>query len=429
LVAGVAVAVLLAWLPGLPVNPGPQGVASAASKATQGRWRKRVQRGLVVGQLALSFTLLAGAGLLVRSLLNLNAVDPGFETENVLTLQAPGGNFASQQDDEELFRELIHELQAFPGVRAAAVSTWAPLTGQNPVAFNVRVEGGDDTGDRSHLTALNSVTPGYLDALGLHLEEGRFIGHEDMAGSDSVIVVNRSMADAYFGSESPVGRRMGFSFGGQSWTWMRVVGVVGDSREYGMSRTGIHTVYRPAAQSFWGPTVVVSTRGEPEALARHVKEVVHGLDPSRPVDQVQTLADLKAQDVAPSRLNATLFGAFASLALLIAAVGVLGVLAFSVSQRVREFGVRMALGADPRSVLRSVLVEGGLLVVGALVLGAGGAVLLGRFLSGFLFGVEPVDPTSLGAAASVLGAVALAAAFVPALRATRVHPADALRAE
>ncbi|HZD05019.1 MAG TPA: FtsX-like permease family protein [Longimicrobiales bacterium] len=157
--------------------------------------------------------------------------------------------------------------------------------------------------------------------------------------------------------------------------------------------------------------------------------MVHELDPGRPVDRVRTLAELRAMDVAPSRLNATLFGAFAVLALLIAAVGVLGVLAFSVSQRVREFGVRMALGADARSVLRSVLLEGGVLVMGALILGAGGAVLLGRFLSGLLFGVEPVDLTSLLASAAVLGAVALGAAFVPALRATRVHPSEALRAE
>ncbi|MGD2067270.1 MAG: ADOP family duplicated permease [Gemmatimonadota bacterium] len=429
LLGGLAAAVVLAWLPGLPVNPGPAGVATSASRATHGRGRRRVQRGLVIGQLALSFTLLAGAGLLVRSLLNLYAVDPGFRTEDVLTLEAARGNFASQQHDDALFRELLHRVRAFPGVRAAAVARWAPLTGQNPVAWYVRVDGGSESGDRSHLTSINLVSPGYADVLGLRLEAGRFIEHGDDADADSVIVINRSMAEAHFGAEDPVGRRLGWSFDGEHWSSYAVVGVVSDSHEYGIGRSGVHTVYRPADQASWGPTVLVATRGDPLALADRVRQIVRELDPTLPVDQVQTLEDLRASDVAPSRLNAALFGAFALLALLIAAVGVLGVLAFSVSQRVREFGVRMALGADRVSVLRSVLREGLLLVGVALALGAAGSLLLGRLLSDLLFGVEPIDPISLAWAGAVLGLVAIGAALHPALRATRVDPARALAAE
>jgi len=230
--------------------------------------------------------------------------------------------------------------------------------------------------------------------------------------------------------EEAVGRRLALSFSGQNWSpWARVVGVVADAKEYGMDRTGVHTVYRAADQAVWGPALVIATAGDPGPLARHVRETIHGLQASRPVDQVRTLASLRDRDVAPSRLNATLFGAFAALALVIAAVGVLGVLAFSVSQRVRELGIRMALGADRGRILRAVLGEGVLLVVGALLLGGVGALFLGRFLAGLLFGVEPVDVPTLLGAGGVLGAVALLAAFLPARRATEVDPMRALRTE
>ena len=195
----------------------------------------------------------------------------------------------------------------------------------------------------------------------------------------------------------------------------------------GLDREEVPTIYQPASLAVFGPVLVIATQGDPEPLARFVTGAVHELDATRPVDQIRTLEDLKAESVAPSRLNATLFGAFAVLALAIAAVGVLGVLAFSVSQRGREFGVRMALGADRQMVLRSVLGEGVVMVVVALAVGGLGVALIGRLLSQMLFAVEPVDAVSLVAAGGLLAAVALVAAFLPAQRATRVEPADALR--
>jgi putative ABC transport system permease protein len=204
---------------------------------------------------------------------------------------------------------------------------------------------------------------------------------------------------------------------------------VGDSRDFGLDQAGVHVVYQPAVQSFYGPTVLLKTGGDPLALTQHVVDVIHELDPTRPVDQVQTLADLRAEDVAPQRLNATLFGAFAALALAIAAVGVLGVLAFSVTQRTREFGVRMAVGANRSQVLGLVLREGVILVVVALVVGGAAGVGLSRLLSGLLFEIEPLDPATFLGAGAVLGAVALAAAVLPARRATRVEPSVALRSE
>jgi predicted permease len=432
LLVGVGVAVVLAFLPGMPVAPGAAGMAVAAGRSTSTRARKRVQRGLVVAQLSLSFALLAGAGLLVRSLLALQSVDPGFETENVLTLQA-FQSFAStgpSRTNAELFREVEHRVRAFPGVRAVGVASFAPLTGSNPVAWNFRVEGGEDGSERSTQAAFNSVTPGYFDALGLTLLRGRYLTHDDMAGSDTVAVVSEAFVRAWFGGDDPLGRRISWSFSGQNYgPWARIVGVVDDSRQFGLGREAAPIIYTSAEQSGFGFTLVVATRGEAAALVRAVREVIRELDPTRPVDEVRTVEDLVAEDVAPTRLNATLFGAFALLALAIAAVGVLGVLAFSVSQRTREFGLRMAVGADRGRVLRTVMGEGAALVLLSLLLGGGVAVVGARLLSGLLFGVQPLDPATFAGAAAALGAVALLAAFLPARRATRVDPIQALRAD
>jgi predicted permease len=427
-------AVALAWAPGLPVAPGPAGSASARSKATDSRSRKRLQRGLVVTQLAISFALLTGAGLLVRSLIELGSVDPGFRTEQILTLKAPTGptGGALPFTPDPGWEHALHEIGSFPGVRAAAVASWTPLAAPTAYPLPVTVEGRSDPAEHAHPTTPNEVSPGYFEMLGIRLVAGRTFVATDRAGSAPVIILNRSMARGLFGDEDPIGRRISFEpdyrgvFIGGSY---EVVGVVADTREHGMDTEGVHTFYRPAAQTTWGPAILVASAGDPGALAEHVREVIQRMDPDRAVEDIETMASLLDRAMAPSRLNAVLVGSFAVLALLIAAVGVLGMLAFSVSQRVREFGIRMALGADEGRVLRSVLGEGVLLLTVALVLGTAGALALGRFLSLLLFNVGPLDAVSLVSAASILGAVALGAALVPALRATRILPSEALKAE
>lgn len=440
LAGGVILAVVLAWLPGLPVNPGVGRMASARSRVTDGRGRKRIQRGLVVTQLALSFTLLTGAVLLVRSLVELSAVDPGFRTEQVLTARAPTGPYGDgvPGQPEPDWDRALDEIRGFAGVQSAAIATWTPLSAPRPTAVSVRLDDQEDAGDRSHLTASNNVSPEYFETLGIPLISGRYFTDDDRPGATGVVILNESMARAHFGDEDPVGRRISLAsdvyyLRGASDVeppWYEIVGVVADAREHGLNDEAItHTYYRPAAQTLGGPTVLVAYRGDAGPLTQHVREVIRGIQPDRAVEEFQTMRTLVEQDVAPSRLNAVLFGSFAVLALVIAALGVLAILAFSVSRRVREFGVRMALGADRTRLLWVVLREGAILVAVALAVGGAGAILLRRFMTGLLYGVQPVDPVSWALAGALLGTVAMAASLVPGLRATRIQPTEALAGE
>ncbi len=428
--AGVAVG--LAYLPWMPVAPSASNMAGAAGRSTGTRARKRTQAGLVVAQLALSFTLLAGAGLLVRSLIALQAVDPGFDTENVVTLQAfqSFANASPAVSNRDLFEQVEERIRGFPGVRAVGVSSYAPMTGAMRMAWNFQVEGGEEGSQRTITAAMNSVSNGYFDALGVDLVAGRLFTLTDLPESEPVVILSRGLARSYFGDADPIGQRLARSFDGANWgPFARIVGVVEDSKQFGLGEDATPTLYMPAQQTNYGQTIIVASRADPLPLVQSIKDAIREVDPTRPVDQIRTVDDLVAEDVAPARLNATLFTVFALLALVIAAVGVLGVLAFSVGQRTREFGLRMAIGADRDMVLLSVLGEGTKLVALALVLGAVGAVALSRFLSGMLYGVEPVDPVAFGLAGVILSSVALLSAFFPALRATRVDPMQALRSE
>jgi putative ABC transport system permease protein len=434
---GMALAALLAWMPGLPVVPGTSTAAATHARVTDTRWRRTLQRGLVVSQLALSFMLLTGAGLLVRSLLRLTSVDPGFRTEQVLAVATPTGPFGSGlpmvlPGETEDWMRTLDEIRAFPGVRSAAVASWAPLSDHaDPTLIGVMTDVGEDELDHSHPASYNNVSPGYFATLGIPLIAGRDFEDTDRDAAPDVVILNQSMARAHFGDVDPIGHKIAFE-GDQTMEpsrWYEIVGVVADSREYGMDQEGVHTFYRPAAKVGWGTTIVVAQQGDPRALTQRIRDIMRETQPHRAVEGVRTMASLVDEDVAPSRLNAVLFGSFSVLALAIAALGVLSTVAFSVSQRIREFGIRIALGADRARVLRNVLAEGGALVGVAFVLGVGGSLLLGRFVGGLLFDVQPADPASLVVAAVTLGVVALLASLMPALRATRVHPSEALRAD
>jgi len=428
----VGVAVLLAWAPSLP---GMQSIGNAAGAAAGARGgvglsRKHVQRGLVVSQLALSFTLLIGAGLMVRSLVNLTNVDTGIDYESVVTMQAFNATGTGGEENLRLMDEVVAQIEDFPGVRSAAYASRAPFQPVTLTQANYRVEGLADEGIASPMGQVNTVSTGYFETVGVPMVKGRSFRNTDVEDTEHVVIINERMALDLFGTEDPLNRRIARQqFNGDWGEWARIIGVAANTREYGLSQAGAHTLYLPAAQNGAGPAIVVATTGEAGPLARRVTEIVQGMNADRPVDNVSTLTDLRREDIAGDRLNAALFSTFALLALVIAAIGVLGVLAFAVSQRTREFGVRMALGAEQRQVLAMVLREGALLALGALVVGCIAALSLSRFLVELLFEVSATDPATYVAVAAVLALVAIVASYVPARRATRVDPMAALRSE
>lgn len=428
--AALAAALFLAWMPPLPGLSGLHATAAGTTgRRVVGIQRKSLQRMLVVGQLALCFTLLVGAALLVRSLRNLNQVDAGLDYESVIAIDAPSLTGLSPEQNYVIMEQILERTRAFAGVRAVANVSHVPFTDSNPVRIAFQVEGREGEFVSPAVTS-NSVTPDYFDAVRIPVLRGRTFTASDRAETEPVVVLNTGLARLLFGDENPIDRRIrSQQFNGEWGDWLRVTGVVADTREYGVTREATHIAYRPSSQTFTGGSLVLRVAGDVPSVVTHVRSVVRELDPERPVENVVTLENLRFEELAPPRLNATLFSGFALLALVIAAVGVLGVLSFSVSQRGQEFGVRMALGARPRQILGMVLREGGAMLVLAIIAGVAGSLVLSRFLRGILFQVGTTDPGSYFAVALVLSGTALFAAFLPALRATRFDPAESLRTD
>jgi putative ABC transport system permease protein len=388
--------------------------------------------------------LLIGAGLLMRTLMGLYAVKPGFDLSNVLSLQAP--NFAIQnpanpnENRDRLLQfntDVIERVKAEAAVKNAAVASAAPLAGSFPQLREYRIDGADaDALGTSPRSVSRVISSSYFETIGTPLKEGRTFQSTDNATSPRVVILNESMAKYYFRTGSAVGRRISWKItngitGAVSWTQpAEIVGVAADSRADGIDQAPMHTVYQADTQNLAPATLLVRTAGNtPDALAPRVVETIRALDPNRPIDHVQTLEEIRDETIAPQRLNATLIGLFAGLALVIATVGVAGVLAFSVSQRTNELGIRVALGAQRGEILRMILGEGAAMAVVGLVIGGVAAIPLSQMLKGLLFGVEPADPPTIAASAVLLVAVAVVAAWVPARRATAVDPITALRGD
>jgi predicted permease len=280
-----------------------------------------------------------------------------------------------------------------------------------------------------------TASPGYFETAGIPLLEGRDFATTDRAGSPLVVILNRTLADRLFPGESPIGRRVAWTgevlkFIGVSGDWRTVVGVVGDTKDGGLDAARVPALFAPFAQAeVFGSTLVLQTAGDPAALAGQVTKAVRQVAPDQPIEKVLTLDQIRDESVAPRRLNALLVASFGLLALVIAAVGIAGVLAFSVSARTNEIGIRMALGADAGQVRRMILGEGGVLLASGLALGLAGGLILSRLIRGLLFGVEPYDPITLVIVVAVMAAIGLAASGVPAMRAARVAPGIAIRAD
>jgi predicted permease len=432
LVVSFGLALVFAWAPRLRfLNDPVRAMASGGGRATGSAGRRRAQRALVVSQLAASFTLLVGAGLLTRSLMQLYAVDPGFDLANVLSLQAPDFTALNRERRMQFSRDVLDRVRAEASVQSAAMASAAPLAGSFPQQQEFRVDGAElEAVASAPKTVTRIVSAGYFETVGTRLKAGRGFLPSDAATAPPVVVLSDSMARYYFKDQNPIGRRISWKLFNGNWSpKAEIVGVAADSRADGIELSPLHTMYQPDAQTNAQTTLLVRSSGPTDRLAPRVVETIRSLDANRPIDHVQTLEEVRDETIAPQRLNATLIGLFALLALAIATVGVAGVLAFSVSQRTNELGIRLALGAERRAILRMILGEGAAMALVGLFVGGLAAIPLSRLLRGLLFGVEPVDPITIAVAAALLVAVALVAAWIPARTATSVDPISALRGD
>jgi putative ABC transport system permease protein len=432
--AALALATTLAagLAPALEACRAPLGASlkTEGGRATATAGQRRLRRLLVVSEVALAVVLLVGAGLMVRTLYRLQRVDPGFDPERLLaaTLYLPDNRYPRDPQQTAFFSDLLGRVRSLPGVVAAGAVTTLPMSRVGidhdvPVGVVGRVLS-DDQGPQADLRI---ASPGYFGALGVPLLRGRDFTEADREQAPLVAIVNRTFADRLLPGEDPVGQQVRW---GRSGRVVQIVGVVGAVRHRGLADRPRPELYVPYRQLQYGSmTLVVRTAGDPAAVAAALKDQVYALDPGQPLTALATMNTLLADSVAGRRSQMLLLGAFAALALALAAVGIYGVVSHAVGQRTREIGIRIALGARAWDVLRLVLHDGLGLVSLGLGLGLAAALGLAGALDDLLFDVSPRDPLTLAAVAALLLGVALAACGLPARRASRVDPVRALRYE
>jgi putative ABC transport system permease protein len=391
---------------------------------------RRILGGLVVAEIALSLVLLAGAGLLIRSLARLQEINPGFRSDHLLTarIQLPPARYSDPVRTSDFFDRAIERVERLPGTQAAAGISYLPLAGPG-IGTSFYVEGQPRPAPGEFpIAEVRPITTGFFRTMGIPFLTGRDIALADRGERPDVAVINETMARGHLSGEDPLGRRLNVSLDG--FRQFEVIGVVGDIKLASLEGDVRPTIYVPHTQLSIGMmTLVVRTKQDPLTLANSVGAAVRAIDPEQPLADVRTMEDVVAGTLARPRAIAVLLATFAVLALVLAGVGVYGVMAYSVSQRTQEFGVRMALGATRASVFRLVLGYSLRLVavgIGAGVLAASG---LTRTLSTLLYDTEPLDLWTFGTTALILIMVAMVACFVPAHRGTRVAPMDALRTE
>ena len=438
LLATVATGLLFGVMPAL--QAGRQDVQEALKEGGGERGstasRQPLRRTLVAAQVMLAVVLVTGSGLMLRSVANLYAVDMGFETEDILTLRLTPRSAVYDTGEKTVafWEELLARANSLPGVRAAAATYSLPMTGRSN-SWSILIEGHPAANiGEAPAELIQQVTPGYLEALGLTMVEGRWFTHEDDASSPPVVVVSEAMARKHWAGEDPIGKRMKvFSPG---WPWLEVVGVVKDVRHRGPGQEPRPRWYVPHAQAYRSAytsplpmAVAVRAEADPTSLVGPMRALIEELDPSIPISEIRTMDQILAGSMGNERFVMTLLTVFGLLALFLAAVGVYGVVSYTVSRRTHEIGLRMALGARGQEVLGKVMREGlGLAVLG-IGLGLAASLLFGKVFESLVFGIEPTDPlTYLSVAGVLLVSVALAS-LLPARRASRISPVRALREE
>jgi putative ABC transport system permease protein len=406
-----------------------------------GARRQRFRRGLVVTQMALALVLVAAAGLLIRSFERMRGVDPGFEPTGLLTgqIELSPVRHESNEAIRSFFERLVSRVEAIPGVRSAAVVKALPMTQLELGDWSFLREGRYSLPPKQedwNLSYWQAVGPGYFETMRMPVLQGRGIEPGDRLGAPAVAVVNRTLARRAWPEGNPIGQRLLMGGGATDSVWRTVVGIVGDVRHRGLDAEPRPEIYLPHAQFPAGTgtplrtmRVVLRTEGNPAALAAPLRAALAELDPDIPLTQVQTMEEALGAWAAERRLTMLVVAGFALLALTLGAVGVYGVMAHLVSQRTREIGIRIALGAVPREILGLVLSQGVRLALLGIGIGLLGAVATTRLLTRLLFEVPPTDTATFVGTAGVLALVAIVASLVPAVRAVRTDPVDALRSE
>jgi putative ABC transport system permease protein len=400
--------------------------------------RHGLRRTLVVLEFALALTLLAGAGLVIHSFYKLTRVDLGFRQDHVLTFFLPVTNdrFTKPEQINAFYRQLLDQIAALPGITAASASTGMPIIGTNfGMPFNLAGQAVTDPSSRPG-AGFNMVSPEYYKTFGIRFDKGRAINEQDVAGGLPVAVVNETFAKKYLANLDLLTQRVvveqlipGVTKLGPPIEW-QIVGVYHDVHNGGVRRDGFPEIDVPFVQSPWPQAgLAVRTFGDPASMAKSITAVVRSVDPHLPLDQVKTMDQLVDESLAGDRFSTVLFGGFAGIALLLAAIGIYGVMSFTVAQRTHEIGLRMALGAGPNQVLRLVLQEGMLLAFAGLVVGLAGTYFVGRVMKTLLYQVNAMDPAAISGVTAVLMLSALCACYLPARRATQVDPMVALREE
>ncbi len=407
-----------------------EGGRSMSASTGQNRWRGS----LVIAEISFALILLAGAGLMMKSLYRLLSVDPGFQPDRVLTMEL---SLRTSQYDKDaaianFWNQVLYRIRALPGVESAALGTVVPLT-NNHSRNDITLEGMalPKPGSFPH-PDVHVVSPGYVSTLGVRLLRGRAFTNADNENAPQVGMINELLAQRYFPSENPVGKRL--MFGRPSAKnppkWIAVIGVVGNTKLYGLENPSRLEVYVPFQQSIRGDmNLIVKSGNNPAALTSAIRHVIHSLDKDQPISGIATMKQLINDSVSTQRLTLILLGLFSALALLLAAIGIYGVISYSVTQRTHEIGIRMALGARRSDVSRMILAQGAKMVGIGTVVGIGISLGLTRLMANLLFSVSAADPITFAAVAIVLALIAMLACYIPARRALRVDPMLALRHE
>jgi putative ABC transport system permease protein len=393
----------------------------------------RVRGLLVTCEVAVSFVLLIGAGLLINSFIRLRSVDPGFRPENILTMKIvlPETRYPDRAGRSTFYTELLRRVEALPGVKSSAIATSLPLTDTGN-SIGLSIEGRVDPGpDRVPIAITRIVSPSYFETMGIPLLQGRVFTEHDRAESKGVVIITETTARRLWPGEDPIGKRIAGWSTEPARKWLEIVGVVKDVRQFRLALDPKLQIYLPYDQaSFFAPrSLIVRTEVEPLSLGGTVRKTVWEIDKDQPVSDISSMEEIVSESVARQRFSMLLLGVFAGLALLLAMVGIYGVMSYSVAQRSREIGIRMALGAQRSDVLKMTVVQGLRCVGAGVVIGLAAAFVLTRVMSSLLFGVSPTDPVTFVTISLVFMLVAVIASYVPAFHAAKIDPMFALRHE